>query len=196
LAAAVASTPKDAPVVFIRSVDGDSAAGIIWVRPAGVKPRLAWAASGTIHRDQGLLRIGYTALPLPRSEVPAKSLPLHGFLELRTWYRELARGDRLHALAAAAGLALLICGLWPLTRLTRWPLVGTFAALAALFQLGPLLAVLRSRTAVDIAAIFGVHLTPALLAGILAGAFGLAMVLLDFALRPSLRESRRDRGRA
>lgn len=176
-----ASVPASAPARhFVRESSGDTATGIIYVRPSGEGPRLAWAASGTYRRDRGILMADRT--PLPLGNPGSSSDPLPGFRELRTWYLELGRGNLFEALAAALGVAALICGLWPLSRLFRWPLVGTFAALAGLVLLGTLHGIFRSPAAGDLASLVGLRVPATLRAGILAGACGIALVFLDFAL--------------
>ncbi len=193
---APASAPGYVPAPhFVRSVSGDKASGIVYARPAGSEPRLAWAASGTYARDKGVLLVDRTSLPLPDARPRGSSAPLPGFRELRTWYLELGRGDRLQALAASVGTALLIVGLWPLSRLFRWPLVGTFAVLAAFVLLGSLHGALRSPAAGDLAALIGLRVPGPLLVGILAGSIGLSLVFLDFALCPPFSSLRRNRGR-
>jgi hypothetical protein len=177
---------------FVRESSGDTATGIIYVRPSDEGPRLAWAASGTYLRDRGILMAGRTALPLGNPETSPDPLP--GFRELRTWYLELGRGNLFEALAAALGIAVLICGLWPLSRLFRWPLVGTFAALAGLVLLGTLHGIFRSPAAGDLASLVGLRVPATLRAGILAGACGLALVFLDFALCRPFSAARRNRG--
>ena len=92
----------------------------------------------------------------------------------------------------------MICGLWPITRLFRWPLLGTLAALASFVLLGTLHGIFRSPAAVDLANLVGLRVPGTLLVGILTGACGLALVFLDFALCvpfSASRRARRNRGR-
>lgn len=190
------STRANAPErYFVRETSGDTASGIVYVRPAGSEPRLSWAASGTFLRDRGILLADRTPLPLGNPGASTIPPPLPGFRELRTWYLELGRGNLFEALAAALGTAALICGLWPLSRLFRWPLVGTFAALAALILLGSLHGVFRSPAAGDLAYLVGLRVPGNLRIGMLAGACGLALVFLDFALCAPFSSVRRNRGR-
>lgn len=177
---------------FVRESSGDAAAGIIYVRPAGEEPRLAWAASGTYLRDRGILMADRT--PLPLGDSGSSPAPLPGFRELRTWYLELGRENLFEALAAALGIAALVCGLWPLSRLFRWPLVGTFAALAGAVLLGTLHGIFRSPAAEDLASLVGLRVPETLRAAILAGACGMALVFLDFALCRPFSAARRNRG--
>ncbi len=195
-----AASGDSAPVpFFVRASSGDRAEGIVYLRPPGSDPRLAWAASGTYLRDRGILLADRTALPLTPRGLPSAPTPFPGFRELRTWYLELGRGNLFHALAAAAGTAALICGLWPLSRLFRWPLVGAFAALAAFALLGTLHGLFRSPAAGELASLVGIRVPGTLLAGILAGSCGVALVFLDFALcvpfSTSRGGARRNRGR-
>ena len=189
------ASPRDLAPYFVRSLSGDKAAGIVYARPAGSEPRLVWAASGTYARDKGFLLVDRISLPLADARPRGSPDPLPGFRELRTWYLELGRGDRFQALAASIGTALLIVGLWPLSRLFRWPLIGAFAVITAFVLLGSLHGVLRSPAAGDLAALIGLRVPGTLLVGILAGAIGLALILLDFALCPSFSSLRRNRGR-
>lgn len=180
---------------FVRASSGDKASGIVYVREAGQEPRLAWAASGTYLFDRGILQVGKTELTLPKATALATSAPIPGLREFRTWYLSLGSENFYLALAAAAGAAALICGLWPLSRLFRWPLVGAFAAGAAVILLGSFHALFRSQTARDLAGLVGIVVPAPLLVGILSGACGLALVLMDFALNPSIAGARRNRGR-
>lgn len=197
-APAVSSGSEPSPF-FVRAASGDDAEGIVYLRPPGSDPRLVWAASGTYLRDRGILLADRTALPLTVPGMPEAPTPFPGFRELRTWYLELGRGNLFHALAAAAGTAVLICGLWPLSRLFRWPLVGTFAALAAFTLLGSLHGLFRSPAAGELASLMGIRVPGTLLAGILAGSCGVALVFLDVALcepfSKARRGARRNRGR-
>ena len=191
-----ASAADSAPErYFVRDASGDTALGIVYVRPAGSEPRLAWAASGTFLRDRGILLVDRTPIPLGTPGISSDLLALPGFREFRTWYVELGRGNLIEALAAIAGTAALICGLWPLSRLFRWPLVGTFAALAALVLLGSLHGVFRSPAAGDLAFMVGLRVSGTLRVAILTGACGIALVFLDFALAAPFSAARRNRGR-
>lgn len=198
-----AGSEEPAPVsgparYFVRGGSGDTAEGIVYLRPSGTEPRLAWAASGTYIRDRGILVADRTTLPLAGSGVSSAPTPLPGFRELRTWYLELGRRDLLEALAASIGTAVLICGLWPMTRIFRWPLLGTLAALASFVLLGTLHGIFRSPAAVDLANLVGLRVPGTLLVGILTGACGVALVFLDFALCApfsAIRGARRNRGR-
>lgn len=200
-----AGTLEPAPVsgparYFVRGGSGDTATGIVYVRHSGTEPRLAWTASGTYIRDRGILVADRTTLPLADPGISSAPTPLPGFRELRTWYLELGRRNLLEALAASVGTAALICGLWPITRFFRWPLLGTLAALTAFVLLGPLHGIFRSPAAGDLAALVGLRVPENLLVGILTGACGLALVFLDFALcvpfSATRRSARRNRGRS
>ena len=192
---ALPARPTTPEPYFVRETSGEKASGIVYARPAGTEPRLAWAASGTYIREKGILLVERTPLSLPKTWTPDSISPLPGFRELRTWYLGLGSENPVSALAAAAGMAALICGLWPLSRLFRWSLVGTFAVLASFVLLGPLYEVFRSAAVSDLAGLVGIRVPHTLLVGLISGACGLALVFLDFALCPSLSGPRRNRGR-
>lgn len=189
-AATIASHPKDAfPPWLARTSEETGARGIVYVRDAGETPRLAWAAEGKYIPGQGVLLADKTSLDLSSPPIPGNSA-------LRTWYLELGRGNLVWALIAVAGTAALLCGLWPLSRLFRWPLIGCLASGATLLLLGNLHSVLRSPSVRDIAEMIGISVPEAILLGILSGACGLLLLLLDFILCSPLKgaSARRNRG--
>jgi len=182
---------------FVRESAGNKASGIVYVQAAGKVPRLAWAPSGTYLFGQGVLLVDRTPLSLPSMKGLAPPSPIPGLSELRTWYLNLGGENPYLALAAAAGIAALICGLWPLSRMFRWPLLGALVSGAALLSIGALQGVFRSPSVQDLAALIGLKVPGPLLIGILSGACGIALVFFDFAVCPSLGGAsiRRKRGR-
>lgn len=196
-AAAIDRRPKDASAPwFARTSEETGARGIVYARGAGETPRLAWAAVGKYIPEQGVLLADKTALALPLATADLSSPSIPGMSALRTWYLELGRGNLMQALIAVAGTATLLCGLWPLSRLFRWPLIGCLASGATLLLLGILHSVLRSPSVRDIAEMIGIRVPEAILLAILSGACGMLLLLLDFVLCPALKSAsaRRNRG--
>ncbi len=190
--------PAPALPYFVRETSGDTASGIVYVREEGEKPRLAWASSGAYSPEKGALIAGRVSLPLAGTRRLVPVSPVPELRDFRRWYLGLGRESLPLALAAATGIAFLLCGLWPLSRMFSWPLIGAMAAGAALLSLGFLHGALTSPSLRSLADLVGLKLPASMMAGILSGACGLSLTLLDFLFRPPLEgaDTRRRRGRA
>ena len=180
---------------FVRESSGTEAMGIVTVREAGTEPRLVWTASGKYLSDKGALLTGRVSLPAKTVRSGQTVFAVLGFRELRAWYLDLGKEPLHLTLIAVAGTALLLCGLWPLSRLFRWPLIGVFLSGAAWVSLGSLHAVFRSPAVRDLAVLVGLRLPASMLIGILSGACGLALFALDFAICPPLNDASAGRNR-
>jgi hypothetical protein len=181
---------------FVQSSSGSRAQGIVYVKENKKAPRLAWADTGEYIPAQRLLLADKTAIVLPATSLSFPSPSIPGLPEVRAWYLGLGSYDFKQALIAVAGTAALLCGLWPLSRLFRWPLLGFFASGAALTLLGALHSVFRSPSVRELAGIVGLNVSDSILLTILCGACGVALFSLDFVLCPALKgaSARRNRG--